>query len=135
MHFFSAFASCILIAGASYGVGLAVGFIFGIPRDIQNIHSSINSPKNAKVWAYNDNLAQISDWLTKLIVGAGLTQLVNVGPALASIGNFLVGSFQGHDISDISNSKVFSIARNASIGCVLYFLILGFLTTTVRLIF
>jgi hypothetical protein len=34
----------------------------------------------------NTNLEQISDWLTKILVGVGLTQLGRVGGALDAIG-------------------------------------------------
>src|SRR5690242_16782606 len=51
-------ASWALGAGAFFAVGMSAGFIFGIPR---GSHKYVNS-----------NLEQISDWLTKILVGVGL---------------------------------------------------------------
>lgn len=55
-----------LVALASFATGSLLGFLFGIPKTLQN-----NSGTSAK----NTSLEQISDWLTKIIVGVGLTQL------------------------------------------------------------
>ena len=52
-------------------------------------------------YAGNTSLEQISDWLTKIIVGVGLTQLVNVPSALASLGAVVgpaLGGFAGSSI-------------------------------------
>lgn len=55
------------VASAAFAVGGILGFLFGIPR--------APSGKPDGTFQHNTNLEQISDWLTKALVGAGLTQL------------------------------------------------------------
>ena len=89
---FRTFAICVLIAAAALAAGLFLGFLFGIPKAAQEQSTSqsgtqtqggqvANTP-NATVTAQakarlkaNTNLVDISDWLTKMIVGVGLYQL------------------------------------------------------------
>ena len=79
----------ILSAGAFLLVGFLLGFIFAIPRISQNQHHPAAmgphgpdrsrlepSEDSAKLGVYpNSNLVEISDWLTKILVGVGLVQL------------------------------------------------------------
>jgi len=60
------------------------------------------------------HLQDVADWLTKLIVGAGLVQLANLRVHLANLGRFLS-----------QDSKV--ITSNVAVTIVLYFVVLGFL--------
>ena len=62
--------------------GVLAGFIFGVPRT--GIETSINS-KDGSIktserphLSTNSNIEQVSDWLTKLLLGAGLVQLQNI---------------------------------------------------------
>lgn len=100
-----------LIAFACFAVGGLMGFLFGIPISVAN-----NLKANNSGYADNDNLVQISDWLTKIIVGVSLTQLINIPPALESLGSTLGPSFY----SDEKLGKV------ASVAVVIYFSITGF---------
>src|SRR5437899_2262380 len=89
---FRTFAICVLIAAAALAAGLFLGFLFGIPKAAQEPPTSqsgtqtqagqLASTPNATVTAQakarlkaNTNLVEISDWLTKMIVGVGLYQL------------------------------------------------------------
>ncbi|MFE9579858.1 hypothetical protein ACFYO1_25955 [Nocardia sp. NPDC006044] len=71
--------SALGYALASLLAGGLLGFLFGIPRaltfsrDGDNITTAESG--RAPRFAGNTNLEQISDWLTKIIVGATLTQL------------------------------------------------------------
>jgi hypothetical protein len=67
----------ILLAGAFLLLGALTGFLFGVPRvrstsDSSNSETS-KSPLTFSLRGYqaNTNLEQISDWLTKIIVGCG----------------------------------------------------------------
>ena len=72
----------LLWAGACSAVGWVVGFLFGIPRTL-SANTTANSPDSAAPRSgTNTNLEQISDWLTKIIVGVTLVQ---IGPALANL--------------------------------------------------
>lgn len=105
--FFNTFGCAILIAGASFSGGGFLGFLFGIPSILQTPTAKLK---------YNDNLVQISDWLTKIIVGVGLTQLYNIPGYIKKVGiqfqiNFGAGPW----------------GINVAISIICYFFLLGFL--------
>lgn len=66
----------LAIAGASMVAGLLVGLVFGVPRAVSQ---SIDGSQER--YGPNTNLEQISDWLTKILVGVGLTQFRAIGDA------------------------------------------------------
>jgi hypothetical protein len=103
----------LLIGGAALCAGGFMGFLFGIPSLQQNADQSAAS---ATTFKYNDNLMQISDWLTKIIVGVGLTQLYKIPTKIRTLGDYLKYSFGGEEWG-----------RNLSLAVVFYFLLLGFL--------
>lgn len=70
----------LLIGAASYVSGGLLGFLFGLPRYLSNPDAP------SKNYTRNDNLMQISDWLTKIIVGLGLTNLYNIPNLLDGFG-------------------------------------------------
>lgn len=107
------FGVTLLIGGSSIAIGCLIGFVFGIPRLVADSTSSINTTNK---YVGNDNLVQISDWLTKIIVGVGLTNLTQIPNYLQSLGAYLGGAIGG-----TRNGEV------AAISIVLYFLICGFL--------
>lgn len=74
-----------LIAAAPLAVGALAGFLFGIPRTV------IPGASQSATLTYqpNTNLEQISDWLTKLLVGIGLTQLTRIPEAVQDTGEYL----------------------------------------------
>ena len=98
----------LLLSGASMLAGVLLGFLFGIPRLFQKDQEAASMPPAAGGAAAkeqqlryqgNTNLEQISDWLTKILVGVGLTQLGQL-PALygdlgAYFGPALGGAFGG----------------------------------------
>lgn len=106
-NFFASFGSGVLIAGGSLLSGGFLGFIFGIPSILQDATARVR---------YNDNLVQISDWLTKIIVGVGLTQLYSLPHFVLKIGEHYQVNF-GND----------TWGRNVSIAIIGFFFILGFL--------
>jgi hypothetical protein len=108
---FYAIGNGLLIAGAFYGSGGFIGFLFGIPKVVQNNNQSVS---------HNDNLVQVSDWLTKIIVGVGLTQLYNIPGFLLRVGRQFGKSVLGYDPKD-------DLGTNVAIAIILYFSILGFL--------
>jgi hypothetical protein len=78
-----------MIGNAAWIAGIVLGFLFGVPRvqASDNVDTSIIP---------NTNLEQISDWLTKIIVGATLVQL---GPLAERVANLstVVGRSLGSD--------------------------------------
>ena len=94
-------AGTLGIAAVAAGfTGAFFGFLFGIPRSIVTWEANDGEPTGDNKAqrgqaAYpsldpdasrpNTNLEQISDWLTKILVGATLTQLGHVPSALGSL--------------------------------------------------
>jgi hypothetical protein len=74
---FLIFACLLLVAIASTVAGGLAGFIFGIPKTVANAATATATGGATAKSEYtgNSNLEQISDWLTKVLVGAGLVQL------------------------------------------------------------
>ena len=77
------------VAGASTAVGCMLGFLFGIPRSLQQSTvveqttlrpDGTNEARKAaqaaerQAFRSNTSLEEISDWLTKIIIGVGLVQ-------------------------------------------------------------
>jgi len=89
-QFFVIAAETAMIAGAAAMVGAFFGFIFGIPKTMQPNRggkpdtngekpSDQDGGETHEKSATNTNLEDISDWLTKILVGAGITQ-ISVAP-------------------------------------------------------
>lgn len=87
-----------LLACGAFSIGSLLGLLFGIPR-IAQVQSEGANVSDSKFLAANNNLIQISDWLTKILVGAGLTQLTKVPAALESFGTHYGTTIGGADIA------------------------------------
>jgi hypothetical protein len=105
-----------LIAGAFFVSGILIGFIFGIPRVMSQEQIRSESSKvggtstkkralNSGIYGENSNLDQISDWLTKILVAIGLTQLTQIPDALGRYAERVGPAFGG-----FQSSYMFSIA-------------------------
>lgn len=76
-------------------VGGLLGFLFAIPRTSQGEDSTRfqveGAPRGDRVVDYhaNTNLEQISDWLTKILVGVGLTQITTLPENLRQVSTFV----------------------------------------------
>jgi hypothetical protein len=111
----------VAAAGASLLVGGLAGLLFGIPRRLQQELNSAKRPDDegssgSALYGANTNLEQISDWLTKILVGVGLTQISQINKALSEIGDVAAKG-----MGDFAGSKAFSIA------IIVYFTLGGFL--------
>jgi|GEM_PF-1971598 len=78
------FGLSITLSLAAAFCGGFLGFLFGIPRSLQKKSSENGSATtngtnlNERSYGNNTNLEEISDWLTKIIVGVSLTQLPSI---------------------------------------------------------
>jgi tetratricopeptide (TPR) repeat protein len=105
-------AGGILIAAAAFAVGAFAGFLFGIPksrdRDGQGGKATVQSDEKTTEDARssvsdesaggisylpNSNLTEISDWLTKILVGVGLIELKEIGPRLQDVADHAAKAF------------------------------------------
>jgi len=117
----------VLLAGASAFVGGALGFLFGIPRTLQQEGASPSAEANSSGaeagpsarridYRVNTNLEQISDWLTKILVGVSLTQIAEIREGLTSL-----TAFAAQGLGPQSQAQVFAFALLS------YSAVLGFL--------
>ncbi len=109
----------VSVAGLAALIGLAMfmggglmGLVFGIPRSLQEVRSASDQP----AYGGNTNLEQISDWLTKILVGVGLTQLRDLPGQVQRLTAYLAPGFGG-----AASSQVFGLAL------LIYFTVAGFM--------
>lgn len=91
----SAFCVGVVTGSAAFLIGGLVGFLFGIPRTVQSSTPS----KGATQYQGNTNLEQVSDWLTKIIVGVSLVEIGRIIPALAKLAELLKAPLGGQPSS------------------------------------
>jgi len=117
----------LLLAGAALLGGALLGFLFGIPRSLQQqgavepvpAEGASTPPKGTAgrgAYGANTSLEQISDWLTKILVGVGLTQLSSLPSSLTQFADFAIPGLGGFE-----TSGVFAVAM------LIYFVTCGFL--------
>jgi len=101
-----------------------IGFLFGIPKILQT-PAKFGTDEAGTVPSYqqlvNSNLTEISDWLTKIIVGLGLVNLTKIPPYLYSAAKVLG--------SGLSTPQLMSaeLALAFSYGIIIGFCCFGFL--------
>jgi hypothetical protein len=134
----------ILIAGASLFVGFLLGFIFCIPRTAKPTEALAAATSHgtgtpgtsndgvdrestaiaASVVETNTNLVDISDWLTKILVGVGLVELNKIPQSLRALCTFLAPGLRPEP-TEAANS--FANSEAFALGIVLFFFGVGFL--------
>lgn len=81
----SVYGTAVTIGSAAFLTGGLIGFLFGIPHTVQGVDPSTSGTQ----YRGNTNLEQVSDWLTKIIVGVGLVQIGRAIPALNKLAESL----------------------------------------------
>jgi hypothetical protein len=79
----------MLTALAALLIGVLIGFLFGIPRFIS---SGQARPQQSFRYTPSSNLTEVSDWLTKLLLGAGLVQLTHLGTPIGKLINHIAAA-------------------------------------------
>ena len=102
--------SALMFGGAAFLTGGLLGLLFGIPKAATSA-----APKDSDYTA-NTNLEQISDWLTKIVVGLTLTQLGRIPGALGRLADVMKAPLGGQ-----RSSAAFGLAL------VIFYAVLGFL--------
>jgi tetratricopeptide (TPR) repeat protein len=95
----------VLLALAAFMSGFFLGFLFGIPKRSEDKDSPYH---------LSNNLVDISDWLTKIIIGLGLVEIKEIPGALAAVGAY---------IQKTTNTE--ESVRIFSVCCIVYFSIFG----------
>jgi tetratricopeptide (TPR) repeat protein len=99
-------AASLLLAGACFSAGFLLGFLFGIPRPVQQVPAAgAASASELPRYLSNTNLGQVSDWLTKILVGVGLTQIASIGRHVDNLLDYLRPA-----LGDLETSAPFGLA-------------------------
>ena len=132
------FSAGVLVGLAAFLVGCLVGFLFGIPRVVSDPSSqhppppSQSDPAAAPMiptimetarYRPSTNLDEVSDWLTKLLLGAGLVQLGRLGRPTGHLLDTVAHGLQ----SPTASSQASGIAHVVAGALVLLYLVIGFL--------
>jgi hypothetical protein len=81
-------------------IGGLLGFVFGIPRTltrdapgegdgVQGAREEGDARRPALNYRPSTNLEQVSDWLTKILIGVGLVEFARMSDALSRVGRFV----------------------------------------------
>lgn len=100
-------ATAILVASGAWVVGALLGFIFAVPQSSGAVPGSLaNSDATAPlIYHSNANLEQISDWLTKILVGVSLVEVTKI---VAEIGKLV--AFLAPALGNRPSSSAFALA-------------------------
>lgn len=101
------FSVALLVGLTALLAGGFVGFLFGIPKVASSRPATFQG---------NTNLVQVSDWITKILIGVGLTQVIQIPGQVHRLVAFLAPALGGQ-----ASSEVFAL------GLIGYFSISGFL--------
>ena len=108
-EFFSVLGIGLLVGAAAGILGVLVGFLFALPRTTVD-------PSHPGPLSTNTNLDQVSDWLTKILIGLGLVQLGKLASGIDSLAETIAPGLGG-----AADAKTFAL------GLLVYSLIEGFL--------
>jgi hypothetical protein len=116
----------MLTAMAALLTGFLVGFLVGVPKVV----SSGQVRVSGSMFSPSTNLAEISDWLTKLLLGAGLVSLSHLGGPIGKLINDVAGGLHGarSDPSVIQAARV--IAGSVMIGFTVLGILGGYIVTS-----
>jgi tetratricopeptide (TPR) repeat protein len=135
-HLTSIIGVGVVSAGAFLLAGFLAGFVFGIPRTSNN-HSTASETaqtpdgkQDASDQASsrlspvkpNSNLIEISDWLTKIIVGVGLVELNKIPGKLWALAAFI-----GNGLRDCDSAACKQTSEALALGIIIFFFSTGFL--------
>jgi hypothetical protein len=117
-------------AGASFLAGFLLGFVFGLPRTSarheapppaapgsQAPPTTPTSPVDP-----NPNLEEISDWLTKIIVGVGLVELSKIPDKMKSLAEYLA-----RGLRNCTTPSCVGGSEALAMGIIVFFSVGGFL--------
>jgi ABC-type amino acid transport system permease subunit len=115
-------AVALLVACSSWLFGYFLGFLFAIPRALNRDHKSTSDGTALGMdwettYKVNANLEEVSDWLTKIVVGLGLVNLQHIPEYAVRFGNYFAVGFG----SSSSSPRI-------ALAVAVLFLVSGFLT-------
>jgi hypothetical protein len=85
----------LLVAIAAMSVGGLLGFLFGLPRTPEQSERRDKSTSDRpSYYRPSNNLEQVSDWFTKILIGVGLVELAKLSNALNNLGTAVATSLK-----------------------------------------
>lgn len=120
-----------MVAFASGGLGGILGFLFGIPKMADK--SSAAEPDAGVAVAqrllFNTNLGQVSDWVTKIVIGLGIAQFDEILDGARWLGGQYAAVFD----AGLSPSAAATYGLAVTISAATFSFMLAYLWTTTRL--
>jgi Putative Ig domain len=114
----------MLTATAAFLIGCLIGFLFGVPRVVSSGQARLGQSSE---YTPSSNLSEVSDWLTKLLLGAGLVQLTHLGAPIGSLINHIAAAL--HTTSSYAEAAKVT-AGTIVFGYVAIGLLDGYVVTT-----
>jgi hypothetical protein len=116
----------MLTAMAALLTGFLTGFLVGVPKVVSSGQVRVSDGR----FSPSTNLAEISDWLTKLLLGAGLVSLSHLSGPVGELINDVAGGLHdsASDPSAIQAAKV--IAGSVMIGAIVLGILGGYIVTS-----
>lgn len=118
-HYWDLLGLLLLLTLAASLSGALPGFLFGIPRF--NRTSPRREDEKPARYLPNTNLEEVSDWLTKIIIGITLTQLTKIPLYLQDIADYIL-------INSNCGQMNCPFAKPVIISLLIFFIIAGFIT-------
>lgn len=133
---FGLFGFLFTIAGAAFAFGGLIGFLFAVPQALaeptatilntlqsnngdststQGLNAPMTKQERVRRFVANSNLIEVSDWLTKIIVGITLVNLSNLPKH--------IGNYAKHVTGNLSITGLESTVLTAS----LLYVVMGFI--------
>jgi hypothetical protein len=109
----------MLTAMAAILVGFFAGFLIGVPRSVSSGQARLSKGG----FSPSSNLAEISDWLTKLLLGAGLVSLSHLGGPIGRLIDDVAGGLHGVT----SDEAIIQAAKVTAGAIMIAFAVLGLL--------
>lgn len=109
----------LAVSLAALMIGIVPGFLFGIPK-LNKAYYSKEEDGRRTMYHPNTNLEEISDWLTKIIIGLTLIQLGKIPGYLQGMAEYILSGIGCAGVNC-------EIARPMVIGLSIYFGIVGFI--------
>jgi hypothetical protein len=106
------FAVSTLVAACAFALGSLLGFLFGIPQYLAKAEADTDKAS----YQPNTNLTQVSDWLTKIIIGVGLVEFGQLATWIGELGDDLEPSLGGDPTG-----------KSIGVALVVGFFVIGFL--------
>jgi tetratricopeptide (TPR) repeat protein len=122
----------VLVGAAALVAGVLSGFIFGIPREGSQKkpgdQDAAASDAQTNPVTSNSNLVEISDWLTKIIVGVSLVELNKIPAKLGALSYYVGRSLQPAQCGGApACSDLILSGQSVALAIMIFYFALGFL--------